>query len=185
LSEPLGRSLVPPRPNLGPEPWPETSPLARVWLPLLGLILAVAAWFLWRTVRRRYARSHEGPAAPDALDVTPRGRLVALSTSAKSALATRFGPAWRAKTTEELAVQPALGELLGPEMLQELIEFLDRIDRLKFAPERPNHTGQSLDQELAAWNPRVAGLIGRIGARDGGRHDRQASRVDSALSPGR
>jgi hypothetical protein len=185
LSEPLGRSLVPPRPNLGPEPWPGTLPLSRVWLAIPGLVLAVAAWLLWRTFRRRYARSLEGPATPDALDVTPRGRLVALSTSAKSALATRFGPAWRAKTTEELAVEPVLGELLGPDKLQELIEFLDRIDRLKFAPERPNHSGQSLDQELEAWNPRVAGLIGRIGARNGGRHERQASRVDSAVSPGR
>lgn len=185
MSEPLGRSLVPPRPNLGPEAWPETLPLARGWVAIPGLVLAVAAWLLWRTFRRRYARSLEGPATPDALDVTPRGRLVALSTSAKSALATRFGPAWRAKTTEELAVETVLGELLGPEKLVELIEFLDRIDRLKFAPERPNHTGQSLDQELAAWNPRVAGLIGRIGARNGARHERQASRVDSAVSPGR
>jgi hypothetical protein len=160
-----------------------TSPLERVWMGLLALVVTLAACLVWWTVRRRLARSLEGPVAPDPLDVTPRGRLVALSSSAKSALATRFGPAWRAKTTEELAVEPALRALLGPEMLQELIAFLDRIDRLKFAPERPNHTGRSLDQELAAWDPRVAGLIQRIGARESGRHDKQASRVDSALAP--
>jgi hypothetical protein len=55
--------------------------------------------------------------------------------------------------------------LLGPEKLAELIEFLDRIDRLKFAPERPGQNGITLEGELALWNPRVTGLIARIEAR--------------------
>ena len=126
--------------------------------------------------RRRAAVAARPTRHPSAPDVTPRGRLVALSTSTKNALAARFGPTWRAKTTEELAAEPALAEVLGPELLGELIEFLDRIDRLKFAPERPNHFGRSLEEELADWDPRVAGLIARIEARTNGRHDKQASR---------
>ena len=180
MSEPLGQSLVPPRKNLGPEPWPDTSSYQRLWTVTAGLALLVVAWFSWRSVRRRLGRSLERQAAPETLDVTSRGRLVALSTSAKSALAARFGSTWRAKTTEELAVEPALAELLGPEMLQELIEFLDLIDRLKFAPERPDQSGLSLDQELAGWNPRIAGLIGRIGARANGRRERSRLGVSPA-----
>ena len=100
---------------------------------------------------------------------TPRGRLVALSMSTKNALAARFGPTWRAKTTEELAAEPTLAEVLGPEPLRELIEFLDRIDRLKFAAERSNYIRQPLENELADWNPRIAVLISRIEAKSNGR----------------
>ncbi len=180
--EPVVRSLIPPQPNLGPEPWSTTPSLEPVWLLVAALFAIIAAWLAWRIIRRRRIRSPERPVSPDALDESPRGRLVALSASAKTALATRFGSAWRAKTTEELAVEPALAELLGPEMLRELIEFLDRIDRLKFAPRRSNHAPQSLEEELAAWNPRVAGLIGKIGAgsRANGRPDRQVLRTEAA-----
>ena len=99
-------------------------------------------------------------------DVTPRGRLVALSKSTRNALAARFGTTWRAKTTEELAAEPLLAEVLGPEPLRDLIEFLDRIDRLKFATERSNPIRQPLENELADWNPRIAGvLVSKIEAR--------------------
>jgi hypothetical protein len=182
LSEPIGRSLVPPRKNLGPEPWPERRPLQSAWVIVAILTLSVAVWLLGRMVRRRLARSRPGQATPAVVDVTPRGRLVGLSTSTKNALATRFGSTWRAKTTEELADEPPLRDVLGPEMLTQLIEFLDRIDRLKFAPERPSKNRQSLEDELAAWDPRVAGLIARIEARANGRHERQASRVNSDSS---
>jgi hypothetical protein len=185
VTDPVGRSLVPPRPNLGPEPWPKSSPLVGLWVVLGILFLAVAAGLIWRMVRRRGARAIQGSPAPSALDVTPRGRLVALSTSTKNALASRFGSTWRAKTTEELAAESVLKDVLGPEMLGQLIEFLDRIDRLKFAPERPNHNGRSLPEELAAWDPRVAGLIARIEAKANGRHDKQAPRALPAASPRR
>ena len=174
MSDPVGAILVPPRPNLGPEPWPKSSPLESLWLVLGILILPVAAWLIWRMCAPPGSAVPIRTPAPAALDVTPRGRLVALSTSTKNALASRFGSTWHAKTTEELAAESALKDVLGPEMLGQLIEFLDRIDRLKFAPERPNHNGRSLPEELAAWDPRVAGLIARIGAKANGRHDKQA-----------
>ena len=125
-------------------------------------------------------KSPEGAVSLEPLDESPRGRLVALSSSAKTALAARFGPAWRAKTTEELAVEPALAALLGPDLLHELIAFLDRTDRLKFAPHRSNRAGRSLEEELAAWDPRVAGLIGKIGARSNGRPDKPSSRTGAS-----
>jgi hypothetical protein len=183
VNEPTARSLVPPRPNLGPEPWSEIPGRGRTWLVVPVLVALVGAWLAWRIVRARRKRSSQGAVSLEPLDESPRGRLVALSSSAKTALAARFGPAWRAKTTEELAVEPALAELLGPDLLRELIEFLDRTDRLKFAPHRSNHTGRSLEEEVAAWHPRVAGLIGKIGSRSNGRPDKPASRAGAAPVP--
>jgi hypothetical protein len=180
VNEPTARSLLPPRPNLGTEPWSDSRSVDRAWLVAPALIALVAAWIAWRLVRARRAPTPQGPVSLQPLDESPRGRLVALSSSAKTALAARFGPAWRAKTTEELAVEPALAQLLGPDLFPELIEFLDRTDRLKFAPQRPNHAGQSLEQELAQWDPRVAGLIGKIGARSNGRLDKLAQRAGAA-----
>jgi hypothetical protein len=175
LSEPLGRSLVPPRPNLGPEPWTTSSPLNPSWLLLAIPISAVVVWALWKLLHRSLARTRADRTTPDELDVTPRGRLVALSMSTKNALAARFGPTWRAKTTEEMAAEPTLAEVLGPEPLKELIEFLDRIDRLKFAVERPNNIRQPLENELADWNPRIAVLISRIEAKSNGRQNKHVA----------
>ncbi len=157
-------------------------PYESVWIGVGALVLVAGALVIWRMVRGRRARLPGGQAAAEVIDVTPRGRLVALSTSTKSALASRFGPAWRAKTTEELATEAALRDVLGPEMLGELIEFLDRIDRLKFAPERRERNGRSLQDELAAWNPRVAGLIARIQSKANGRHEKQGLRASSTTS---
>ncbi len=176
----MPRSLVPPRPNRGPEPWPKDLLPAGVWIALAISVSTLFVWILWRLVRRRRARPGQDLTTPDEADVTPRGRLVALSMSTKNALAARFGPTWRAKTTEELAAEPALGEVLGPESLEELFQFFDRIDRLKFAPERPDHDQRSLQAELADWNPRVAGLVSRIQARTNGRSDKQVARRTTA-----
>ena len=59
--------------------------------------------------------------------------------------------------------------MLGPDQLQELIRFLDQVDHLKFAPERSNHHHESLAQELAAWEPRLADLEKKIQAKPEGR----------------
>ena len=178
-----GRSLVPPRPNLGPEPWPTPSRLPILWLASAAVILLCLAGLVWRSLRRRGKDSREAQPSPDSLDATPRGRLVALSNSAKSALAAQFGATWRAKTTEELADEATLKEILGPDLHSELIEFLQGVDHLKFAPERSGRNGQALQEEYAAWGPRVAGFIARIEAKQNGRADRQPSPPNPTLSP--
>jgi hypothetical protein len=137
-------------------------------MPLLAA-LALAplfAWFVWRRLGRRRARqarrdpSHQGPP-----DVSPRGRLVAHSRSIRDLIAEQFGAGWRAKTTEELAAEPRLADVLGPDPLRELIRFLDEVDQLKFAPERSNHHPESLERELTAWEPRIVQLKNKIQAR--------------------
>jgi hypothetical protein len=183
MSEPLVKTLVPPRPNLGPEPWPRSRPLDPFWLFLAIPTSVFVLWALMRFLRRRLARSRPDRAALADLDLTPRGRLVALSTSTKHALTARFGPTWRAKTTEELAAEPILAEVLGPEPLKDLIEFLDRIDRLKFAAERPDQIRQPLEDELAGWNPRISSVIARIEAGSNGRHEKLSLRPRAVPAP--
>ncbi len=68
-------------------------------------------------------------------------------------------------TTEELAADCRLEKLLGDQDLHELIRFLDRVDHLKFAPERSNHKQEVLQEALTTWEPRVEVLRERIRAK--------------------
>jgi hypothetical protein len=160
------RGLVPPRPNLGPEPWSDPPPIA-ISLWVAGALTCLFLGFLaYRRLRRvRINRAGLDRSNPAPRDNTPRGRLVALSHSIRDLLANKFGTAWRAKTTEELAAEPRLAELLGHNQLQELVRFLDQVDRLKFAPERSNQHHESLERELAAWEPQLAYLKKKIEAK--------------------
>jgi len=131
------------------------------------LLLIVVSWILFRRARGR----PKGAVAVSVgeHDDTPRGHFVALSQSIREALTTQFGTSWRAKTTEELSADSQLEQVLGKEPLQELIRFLDQVDRLKFAAEPPLHHLESLDDELATWKPKVADLVEKIRAKANGR----------------
>ena len=171
------RGLVPPRPNLGPEPWSDPPPIALFLWVAGALACLVLIWFARRRLRRMRvggAGTHLSNRGPG--DTTPRGRLVAHSLSIRDVLANQFGTAWRAKTTEELAAEPRLAEVLGPDQLHELIRFLDQVDQLKFAPERSNHRHESLERELAAWEPRLTDLKKKIQAKPEGRPKNKAVR---------
>ncbi len=158
------RGLVPPQPNLGPEPWQE--PDLTAWLLLamglaaLAVLLIAWAWRRWR------ARGARGPVAstggPPPTDHTPRDRLVGLSETIRDALTVQFGHSCRAKTTEELSADERLAQLLGQDGFRDLIQFLDRIDRLKFAPDRPDDNGEGLDEALTTWGPRMTALAAQI-----------------------
>ena len=158
------RGLVPPRPNLGPEPWRE--PDSTLWLPLVAggtaLALLLAAW-AWR---RRVARGRRGAGEANlrmsAAALTPRDRLVGLSETIRDALTAQFGSSFRAKTTEELSADERLVQLVGDEGFGELMRFLDRIDRLKFARDGSDDRGEELSQALATWEPLVTALAARI-----------------------
>jgi hypothetical protein len=165
------RGLVPPRPNLGPEPWYEATRIPDVLL-LLPLILGflLLCWLFWSMFRRRRMRLRQGDLAPeDRPDATPRERLVALSNSIRQALTVQYGTTWRAKTTEELSVDAQLVQAVGPDGLAELIRFLDQVDHIKFAPERSNQRHESLRHDLEIWEPRVAELKAKIRANTGAR----------------
>jgi hypothetical protein len=164
------RGLVPPRPNLGPEPWTDAQP---IWPLLLAAGVLACLLFAWLVLgrRRRGSVRANGLGIPNASprDATPRGRLVTHSDTIRDMMATQFGIAWRAKTTEELSAETLLEQVLGRDQLQELICFLDQADQLKFAPERSNHHHELLEQELATWEPRLADLKSKIQAKSGAR----------------
>jgi hypothetical protein len=169
--------LVPPRPNLGPEPWSDPVPIMLLLCVGGALVSLLVAWLLWRRLRRaRGDRAGLALTNQSPRDDSPRGRLVALSNSVRDDLANQFGTAWRAKTTEELSAEPRLEDVLGRDQLQELIRFLDQVDQLKFAPERTNHHHVSLERELTAWEPRLADLKNKIQVKPDGRLKKRASR---------
>ena len=129
---PPGAALVPPRPNLGPEPL-EPGPAWPIWGGLVAVIL-VAEWLRsWR--RRRRVDPSSAIQAPVEPVGSPREVLIGWADRARDALAVRFGPTRRASTTEELADDAGLIEQLGPELAAELLALLRAADRAKFAPD--------------------------------------------------
>jgi len=122
-----GARFTPPRPNLGPEPWPAPWPPSWFWLALL-LAVALAALMAWR-LRRSKAR-HPPVVPVGAEDDNPR---IAHAEAVRKGLIARFGPAWGARTTEEIADDPALPGLIGPEWVGPLVDILRAADLAKFA----------------------------------------------------
>lgn len=170
MNPPKARVLVPPRPNLGPEPWAET----RSWgahLPALGVSMALAIAVIvagrqWRRVRarRRYAPGISAPtAAPMGEPPSRRERLIALSGAVREVLVARFGPAWRSKTTEEIAREGGLAEAFGAEETARLLQFLEGADRAKFANE--NEREPLSDSSPDSGEDWANGFITAAGAR--------------------
>ncbi len=176
MSEPVARGLVPPRPISDPNHGPRISrqpPCSSPRAPSLASLWCSPGAYSNGNGRAAEAGGQPEPHQPDE---TPRGRLLALSQSVREALTVQFGASSRAKTTEELSTDAQLEQVLGPEGLRELIRFLDHVDRLKFAPERPSRGRESLQTELATWQPRVDELRKQI-------HVNVATRGKSASAP--
>jgi hypothetical protein len=141
--------------------------LAMTTVAIASLLLAWLLWRRWRRGRARGARSTSVEGKPP--DTTPRGQFFALADSIREALIRQFGSEWRAKTTEELSEDAQLEQALGREPLRDLIRFLDQVDRLKFAPERPNHRKESLQHDLGRWKPQISELLSKIETNGDGR----------------
>lgn len=128
--------LVPPRPNLGPEPLPPTLSMGELIFAgvLVTALVAIVLSGLIRVYRRRRRNRQvsaplEPPAGPFA---SRREQMAAWSTALRTALAVRFGGHWQARTTEEIAADPTLADSLGPEPAAELVRFLVLADLAKF-----------------------------------------------------
>jgi hypothetical protein len=132
--------ILPPRPNLGPEPLPPPDepafgPLA--WIAAIGLpALALFGWVLLRR-RRKPAAPHE----PGAIETTRAdlgdahpSSIVAAAEMARKLVAARLGPDWLARTTEELTADPAVARSLTAATRTRLEALLQAADRAKFAP---------------------------------------------------
>jgi hypothetical protein len=186
VNDGVPRGLVPPRPNLGPEPWPDAGPITGLLLVLglMAALLLAGAGLLWRHHRKapRVRQGRLAPAAGFDSQPTPRDRLVALAESVRDALTVQFGAPSRAKTTEEWAADARLVQLLGEPDFQELIRFLDQIDRVKFAPEHSDNHHEAIQEALVSWEPRVASLQARLRIKPRSRAKGRAARSQSSDS---
>lgn len=140
--------LLPPRPNRGPEPWPRPDdPGFRgpgVWVLLMTVALVPVGLVLW--ARRFRGRRRPARGSIEGLVGLPHGRReVAVADLVRSALVVRWGPAWAARTTEEVAGSTELAAALGPDRLTQLVAVLAAADLAKFAPDlvdRPPPEGE-------------------------------------------
>lgn len=170
-TRPAGKAgaLVPPYPNLGPEPFDEPG-LPWSWLVGLGsvttLALLMAGLRLTRSRRRRVRRKPQGQADHPGSEEqeSPRGEIVALSDAVRAALVSRFGPTWQAKTSEEIGNDPEVLDAFGPETAGRLVVLLREADRLKFAA--AGSVGPSDQCEgLESWADWAADFVSAAGAR--------------------
>ncbi len=153
--------LVPPRPNLGPEPWSGDGGAAS--LLLLPAIVALGLLAFWRRARRRGRRglvSSPSPASP--VDESPEARLLKLCEQLRGTLSARFGPELHARTTEEIAGDPAIRDLLGADLFQRMTEFLHTGDRLKFAGRDAVDGVVGQLEAYAAWASALEALPRRV-----------------------
>ena len=129
--------LVPPRPNLGPEPM-EAAPVLEWWLTVGAVLLLIAGALVMGLRRLKRKLAAQRGLDPD----RPRSsRSRRLRTRGCSGARPRFVPSWRRgaerrglRTTEEIAARPELVEMFGGEQAERLVAFLQAADRAKFAP---------------------------------------------------
>jgi hypothetical protein len=109
---------------------------------------------LWAVLRRRGTRGGPTQSSKEAVthDDSPSGKLLSLAEEVRGTLVKRFGPAMRARTTEELAADARVRETLGEHRLDPLIRLLAEADRWKFATRPENGQDQSLLAELPVWD---------------------------------
>ncbi len=166
MNQDAPRVLVPPRPNPGPEPWSEIrSPPLPFWAT--AVLLAVVLVGVWTIVRHRRARRTHVTAARRAInhDDSPSGKLLTLAEEVRGTLIAKFGPAMRARTTEEIAADPLVREALGEQRLDPLIRLLAEADRWKFATRPGNGREESLLSDLPGWEAWHRALLADTAAR--------------------
>ena len=122
--------IVLPRPNLGPEPWPD--PPLWPWLVAAGVLIRgrLARPSPPEATARQEGRGRRSPAR--SRDRRPRCA-PELTDRVRSALVRAFGPGWRARTTEEVAASPDLAARFGEEVAGRVVDYLRAVDRAKFS----------------------------------------------------
>lgn len=150
-------SSNPPRPNLGPEPWPE-SPRWPVGVASGGVLVAMgvmgALW--WRRRKRAGALATSSQMKAGEAEESPVQRLVGSSELVRAALIGAFGPSWGSRTTEEIAHEPALLARVEPAEVERLVSLLRAADRVKFAGREPDPAED--------WGPWAASFVASLAA---------------------
>ncbi|QDV36117.1 hypothetical protein ElP_40300 [Tautonia plasticadhaerens] len=160
--------LLPPRPNLGPEPWRDLDGADPWAISAAVLLLASVAVIGARVIARRRGRAASvpapapGPAGPSAPG-SRADRLVARAEAIREAIIAHLGPSWAARTTEEIADSPELASRIGPDRAARVVALLAEADRAKFAGEVPPGLGDQGgdDAEADRWAAEVVRALAR------------------------
>jgi hypothetical protein len=102
---------------------------------ILALLVLVSWWLVRRRRRRRAGASLPATSLAHAAPDSPRHRLIARAEQLRGILVARFGPAWSARTTEEVVAEADLAQRLGAERMDRLARLLRAADRAKFSDE--------------------------------------------------
>ncbi len=130
---------------------------ATVALAIALLLAGGSIWWIRRGLKRRRLVK-VATADPQRKAESASDPMIVWSEAVREALVARFGPGWRAKTTEEIAESPALIEGLGAERTTRLVRFLAEADRAKFSLNL-NSTSHSTDQTPTQWEAWVADFV--------------------------
>ena len=149
--------LVPPRPNLGPEPLPEPA-AGMSMMVYLAPAVVLAALAGWRYARRRRNSTKASEIRPESIvgsandaTVSPGARLLALADRARAGLFTRFGEPWRAKTTEEIAMDSRFSATFDTNSAAMFLDLLRLADVEKFSDHCEGGDQRDLTALLDSW----------------------------------
>ena len=113
--------IVLPRPNLGPEPWPD--PPLWPWLVAVAVVVPLTLWI----VRRLRRRSHGRMAATTVPTLGPKSRPPSRRSSPTASARPWSGRSGRAGgrgRPEEVAASPDLAERFGEEVAGRVVDYL-------------------------------------------------------------
>jgi hypothetical protein len=156
--------ILPPRPNLGPEPLPpldDPSYPSFAWI--VGAALLALGFLFWAVYARRRKRpaSKRGPETPpdphEPVDIAADS-LLSAAERARMLVASRFGRDRLAFTTEELTSDSAIALALTSTTRARLEALLQAADHAKFAPrDDVSLDGQGWDDFLTTLRRELSG----------------------------
>lgn len=149
-------ATLPPRPNLGPEPWPDPARPSAWWVLLALPFFGLAAWRFRRVNARSNPLAVGRHLDEDDASLPADQRLARLADRVRDRLAERFGSGWAAMTTEQLHLALLAGVPIAEFPSADAVSLFHAADRAKFAnwPVADDHLGEA---EAAA--ARVLGAL--------------------------
>lgn len=129
--------ILPPRPNLGPEPWDDRSFTDLFIIIAFVLFVINALLFIYKLLMdiRGSARSNRSSSTENPANDDPKAVWVAWSNRVRAALDREFGAGHSARTTEEIEGDSAIKTGMNADRRDRLIAFLRAADQAKFGGE--------------------------------------------------
>lgn len=129
--------IVPPRPNLGPEPWDDRSSTDLFVIIAFALFIINVLLFFYKLLMelRTSARSKSSSLTASPANDDPQAVWVAWSNRVRAALDREFGAGHSARTTEEIEDDSAIKTGMNADRRDRLIAFLRAADHAKFGGE--------------------------------------------------